>query len=109
MQLQALLVDRFQAEEHVLHPELAPVAEYFRIAAQHVGASLEVVLFFDLALFDFVPDRKPMLGRDERDVIDDEDVWLLDRQHVLCRGFRRRFAVTAAVERPRAAERTIPR
>ena len=27
MQLQAFLVDRFEPEEHVLHAELAPVAE----------------------------------------------------------------------------------
>src|ERR1700688_1677202 len=108
MQLQSFLVDRLETEEHVLHAERAPVLEDFRIAAEHVGASFEIVLLFDFALFDFMADREAMLGMDERDVIDDEDVGLLDREHVFRGGFGRGLAIAAAVKSPRAAERTIP-
>src|SRR4029077_3213512 len=109
MQLQPLLVDRLEAEEHVLHSKRPPVLEDLRIAAEQVGASFEVVLLFDFALFDFMADREAMLGMNERNVVDDEDVGLLDRQHVFRGGFGRGLAITAAVKSPRTAERTIPR
>src|SRR5215471_1443057 len=109
MGFQAFFIDRFQAQEHVLEPEPPPVAEHFLVANQDIGAGLKVVLLFDLALFQLGTDREAMLGMDESNIVNDEDVGFFDRGHVVRGRFRRRLAVTAAIEGPGAAKRTIPR
>src|ERR1700683_722637 len=108
MKFQAVLIDRLQPKKHVLQTETAPVRENFFAAAEHVGASLEVVLFFDVTLFELAADREAMLGMNEGDVVDDKDVRLANRGHVLCDRLRRGFAVAASVKRPCAAERAVP-
>ncbi len=108
MGLEAFLVNRLQAQEHVLQPQAAPVGEDLFVAHQHVGAGFQVVLLLDLALFQLVADRKAVLGMNERHVVNDEDVGLPDRSHVLGCGFGGGFAVAAAVKGPGAAKRTIP-
>jgi hypothetical protein len=50
-----------------------------------------------------------MLLLDERDVIDDEDAALADAAQLVDRNFRRHHAIAAAVKRPGAAERAVPR
>src|SRR5580658_6109522 len=78
MCLQPFLVDRFEAEEHVFETEAPPIGENLLAAAEHVGAGLQIVIFPDFALFELAADGKAMLGMDEGDVIDDEDVALID-------------------------------
>src|SRR5262249_56027247 len=100
---------RLEAEEHVFEAELAPVLEHFLVPDQNVCTRLEVVLFLDLAFLQLVTDRESVLRMNERDIVHDEDVRLLDRRHVFSGRLSRRFAVAAAVESPGAAERTVPR
>ena len=76
--LQSLLVDRLDAEEHVAEAELRPAREHLAVTEQDVGARLQVVALADLPPFDLVGDRQPVLGANERDVVDDEHVRLRD-------------------------------
>ena len=107
--LQPVLVQRLQAEEHVVQPEPPPAPEHLLVAEQHVAAGFQVVLLADAAALQLAGDLVALLGLDERHVVHDEHARLGDPGHVLGGRFRRQPAVAAAVERPRAAERAVPR
>ena len=96
-------------EEHVVQAEPPPVLEHLAVLDQHVAAGLQVVLLADAAALDLAADGEAVLGLDERDVVDEEHVGLADPREVLGRRLRRELAVAPAVERPRAAERAVPR
>jgi hypothetical protein len=96
VQLQALGVDRFQAEEEIAETQLAPIGEDLAVLQQHVGAGLEIEALLDAALLHLGADREAVLGMDEGDVIDDEDIGLLDRLQLLADLLRR----GAAIARP---------
>ena len=106
---QALLVDRLEAEEHVFEAERLPELEHLLVAQQHVAARLEVVFLADAFPGDRLADGEAVLGLDEGDVVDDEDARLPDRRQLLDHALGADQPVAAAVERPGAAERAIPR
>src|SRR5581483_7063999 len=107
--LEALLVDRLEAEEHVLEAERLPVFEDFLVLQEHVAARLEVVGLLDLPLLDLLADRVAVVLLDEGHVVDDEDARLLDRSELVADALDGALAVAAAVERPRRAEGAVPR
>src|SRR5690606_16183832 len=109
MQLERLLVDRLEAEKHVVKPELRPALEDLLVPDEDVAPRLEVVLLLDAASLDLVGDLHSALGIDERDVVDDEDVGLADAREVLRRALGRELPVASTVEGPRAAEGAVPR
>src|SRR5690242_1934381 len=108
VQLERVLVQCFETEEHVVQPEPLPILEHLAIAQQHVAARLEVVLLAHVALLELAADREAVLGMDEGDVVHDEDVRLRDAREIFGGRFGGGLAIRAAVERPRAAERAIP-
>ena len=109
VQAQRLLVEGLDAEEHVVQAEPLPVREDLPVLDQDVAARLEVVLLADAAALDLAADGEAVLGLDERDVVDEEHVGLADPREVLAGGLRRDLAIAPPVERPRAAERAVPR
>src|SRR5207244_902687 len=90
-------------------PEPLPVREDLRMAEEHVAPGLEVVPLAYAAALELLADREAVLGVDEGDVVHEEDVRLLDAREILGRGLGGRLAVAPPVERPRAAERAVPR
>src|SRR5207248_3301411 len=76
---------------------------------QYVAAGLEVVLLAHVALLELAPDGEAVLGMDERHIVHQEDVRLRDPGEVVGGRLGRDLAIRAAVERPRAAERAVPR
>ena len=108
MPLERLGIERLHAEEHVEETEPSPVGEDLLVAEQHVATRLEVVLLADAPPLYLAADREAVLGVDERHVVDQEHVGLLDAGQVLGGRLGGGLAVAAAVERPGAAERAIP-
>src|SRR5678815_5243555 len=106
--LQALLVDRFDAEEKVFDAEPAPEREHLLVAQQHVAAGLEIVFLLYSALGDGFPERLAVRGLDERDVVDDEDAGLLDSRELFHGHIDAHRAIGAAIEGPGAAEIAVP-
>ena len=76
--LEALFVDRLDAQEHVLKAERLPEAKDVFVAQQDVAAGFEIVLLLDPAARDGLADGHAVLGLDEGDVVDDEDAGLAD-------------------------------
>ena len=109
VELERFLVEGFEAEKHIEEPELLPVLEQIAVLDQHVAAGLEVVLLLHLPPLQLLPDGEAVLGMDEGHVVHEEDVGLADGGEILGRLHGRRLPVAPAVERPRAAERAVPR
>src|SRR5207245_9926903 len=76
VELEAFLVQRFEAEEHVVQPQAAPVLEDLAVAEQDVAAGLEVVLLAYPKSFKLVADGEPVLRMHERYVVHQDDVAL---------------------------------
>src|SRR5262249_37192021 len=106
---QAVLVDRLDAEEDVGQPDLLPELEHLLVPQQHVAAGLQIELLADALAGDGLADGEAVLPLDERDVVDDEGARLPDRSEVLDHALGAAQPVAAAVERPGAAERAVPR
>ena len=106
---QAVLVDRLDAEKDVGDAELLPELEHFLVAKQHVAARFQIEVLADALAGDRLADRKPVLLLDEGDIVDDEYAGLADGGEVLDYPFRADRPIAAAIERPGAAERAIPR
>ena len=107
--LEPFLVERLDPEEHVVQPQSLPVREHLLVLDQDVAAGLEVVLLLDSAALDLPADGEAVLGMDEGDIVDEEHVRLGDAREILGGRLRRGLAIAPAVERPRAAERAVPR
>src|SRR5207237_439968 len=88
VELEAFLVQRLEAEEHVVQPQAAPVLEDLAVPEQDVAAGLEVVLLADPKPFQLMADGEPMLRMNERDIVHQEDVGLGDSRDVRGRGRR---------------------
>src|SRR5262249_8813938 len=108
MELEPLLVERLDAQEHVVEAEPLPVREDLLVLDQHVAAGLQEVLLLDPPALDLPAHREAVLGMDEGHVVYQEHVGLADARQVLGRRLRRGLPIAAAVEGPRAAERAIP-
>src|SRR5262245_5971048 len=106
---QALLVDRLDAEEDVGEADLLPELEHLLVPQQHVAAGLQIELLADALAGDRLADREAVLLLDERDVVDDEGARLGDGGEILDHALRAAQPIAAAVERPGAAERAVPR
>src|SRR5262249_3760436 len=109
VELEGFLVQGLQAQEHVVEPELAPELEELPVLDEHVAAGLEVILLLDAAPLELLSDGAPVLGMDEGDVVHEDHLGLADGGETLRRLLRRRLPIAPAVERPRAAERAVPR
>ena len=107
--LQSLVVDRFEPEKHVGDAELLPEAEHVLVAQQHVAAGFEIIFFLDPGARHRLAKLEPVALVNEGDVIDDKDARLADRAQILDDPLRADETIGAAVKRPGAAERTIPR
>src|SRR5262249_9048127 len=68
----------------------------------------EVVALADVPALDLVGDREAVLGPDEGDVIDDEDVRLADAGEILDARLGGERPVAPPVERPGASEGAVP-
>ncbi len=106
--LETFVVDRFDPEEHIFQAEAFPQFEDFFVSDENVAARLEIILFLDVALFDFAGKSETMFGLNERNVVDDEHSVFLDTRKVFGSNFCAQFAVIAAVKRPSAAEGAVP-
>src|SRR6266478_3077047 len=100
MEFEALLIDRFKSQKHILESESAPIYEYFAITAEHVRPGHKIVGFPYSVSFQLVADFKTMLGMDEGYIVDDENVGFGDRTHILRDRQGAGFAVTPAIEGP---------
>jgi hypothetical protein len=89
MELETLLVDGLQSEEHVVQPQPLPVGEDLTILHENVAAGLQVVLLLDPPALQFAADGVAMLGLDEGHVVHQEDVGFANPRHVLGRRLRR--------------------
>ena len=105
---QAFVVDCFDTEKHVPHPEIAPEPKHVLVPQQHVAPRLQVILLFDAVPGNGLPDLESMLGLDKGHIVDHEDARLLDAFEVLHNDLWADGAVAPPVERPRAAKRAIP-
>src|SRR5262249_52966257 len=101
--------DGFQSQEHVFQSQFAPADEDVLILKKDIPAGFEVVLFADSPPLDFLGNRVPVLGMDERHVIDDEYTRLANAREGFGRALGADFAVVAPVKSPSAAERAVPR
>ena len=106
---QAVVVDRLKPEEDVLEAERLPELEHLLVAQEHVAARLQIIVLADALPGDCLADGEAVLRLDEGDVIDDEHAPLLDRGEVVDHAIGRYEPVAAAIERPGAAERAVPR
>src|SRR5882724_12701235 len=105
---QSLLVDRLEPKEHILETQAGPQPEDVLVAQQHVASGLEIVLLANPAARDGVCDLEAVLGLHEGHVVHDEDAGLPDGREVLHRALRADHPIAPPVERPRAAEGTVP-
>ena len=108
MHLEAFLIDRLHADEHVLEPERLPELEHLLVAQQNIAARLHVILFLDPSPSDRFADLHALFRLDEGHVVDHEDARFLDRAKLFHGLFRADRPITATVKRPGAAEGTIP-
>jgi hypothetical protein len=106
---QSVLVDRLDAEKDVGDAELLPELEHFLVAKQHVAARFQIEVLADALAGDRLANRKTVLVLDEGDIVDDEHPRLADGGEILDHPFRADRPIAAAIERPGAAERAIPR
>ena len=108
VELEAFLVQRFEAEEHVVQPQAAPVLEDLAVAKQDVATGLEVVLLAYPKPFQLMADGQPVLRMYERDVVHQKDVGLGDARDIRSGGRRRDPPIATTIESPGAAERAVP-
>ncbi len=106
--LQAILVDRLNAEKDVCEPDRLPELEHFLVPEQHVAARFQIEFLADALAGDRLADGEAVPFLDERDVVDDEGARLLDGGEILDHAFRADEPVAAAIEGPGAAERAVP-
>ncbi len=102
--LEAVFVDRLEAEEEILKSKSAPIGEDLGVLAQHVRAGFEIIALADATLLDFVPNGEAVLGADEGNIVNDKEVGFRDGGEIGNRCLRARDSVSAAIERPGAAE-----
>src|SRR5437868_4083308 len=107
--LQAILVDRLEAEKHVGDAELLPEAEHLLMAQQNIAAGFEVIALLDAGPRHRLAERQAVALLHEGDVVDDEDAGLADPAQILDDPLRAQQAIAAPVESPGTAERAIPR
>src|SRR6202012_1688139 len=93
----------------VVEAEPPPAAEHLLVADEDIAAGFQAVLLADAAAFELPGDLVALLRLDEGDVVDDEHARRGDARNALGGRLRRQPPVAAAVERPRAAERAVPR
>src|SRR5207248_5657048 len=105
---QSLLVERLEAEKDVGEADLLPELEHLLVTQQHVAARLKVEVLADALASDGFADCKAVALLDECNVVDDEKARLSNGGEVLDDAFRAEQSITAAVERPSAAERAVP-
>src|SRR5439155_12058607 len=75
---EALLVDRFEAEEHVGEAEPLPEAKHLLVAQQHVAAGVQVIALADAGAGDRLAELHAVPLVDERNIADDKDAGLED-------------------------------
>ena len=107
--LEAVLVDRFEADKDVLQPEGLPETEHLFVAQQHVAAGFEVIALFDPGAGDRLAQFHRMALMDKGDVVDDKNPGLADPPQILDDMLGADQAIAAAVKRPGATKRAIPR
>src|SRR6266496_1513310 len=107
--LQAILVERFEAEKHVGDAELFPEAEYLLVAQQDVAAGFQVVALLDAGAGDGLAQRHAVALLHKGDIVDDEDPGFADPTQILNDPLGAQQAIAAAVKGPGAAERAVPR
>ena len=105
---QSLFVDGLDSDEHIFKAERLPEGKYVFIPKQHVAARLQIIFLFDAFLSNRFANRQAMLALDEGHIVHDKHARFLDSPQVFHRLIRADHAVTATVERPGAAEGTIP-
>src|ERR1700752_1446663 len=106
---QTFVVDRFDAEEHIFQAEAFPQFEHFFVSNENVAARFEVILFLDVALFDFAGESETVFGLNERNGVNNEHSVFADTREIFGSNLRTQVAGMAAVKRPGAAEGTVPR
>src|SRR4029077_9451269 len=107
--LEAVFVDRLEAEKHVGHSELLPEPEYLLVAQQNIAAGLQVIAFLDAGPRHRLAELHAVALLHEGDIIDDEDARLADPLQILDDPLRAQQAIAAPVKCPGAAERAVPR
>src|SRR4029434_9318656 len=79
------------------------------ISEQHVASRFQIILFLDAVTGNGLTYLEALFGLDECHVGDDEDAWFAHAAQVVEDGVGCARAIAAAIERPGAAERAVPR
>src|SRR5262249_13674733 len=106
--LQSRRVDRLEPKKHRAQPEARPEAKRLLVAQEDVATGLEIIGLLDAGAGDCLADLDPAAFVDKGHVVDDEDSRLADRAQVFDDAFGADEAITAPVEGPGAAKRTVP-
>src|SRR6185312_9098450 len=107
--LQALLIDRFEADEYDAQSKLAPELEHLLVPEQHIPARFEIILLADTAPGDRLADLETVPSLHERHIVDDEHAGLAEPGQLVGDHLRRGGPVASPVKGPGATKSTVPR